>query len=528
MNAYKSAGRPVCSRASAAVPEPVIQSNIFQAYSTMKYTLAALLVGIALRFPQVAAAQDHPAAVNGRAPIEDAADDADSSSPRLEAHTGNPLFRRSRFPHDRTITAIGVSFSKPSLNDGYVVDAPWRGIYYRNHHMEITASGGSASRTRLNGEVESRPASYFGIGAHFESGYRWGNRRYGVRGMLLQPHIGMGLGVYSSRGTSKWGPYINPGFNIELPYVLADFSLGMSYNFGSKDTDPAGIRGFHIAPTLNIALDALWDVLDPELAFQGVRTGTVSSVQDRTVFSESGTNSRGQSYTINYTRPTIVTTSFQYEAYTNEIPKLSGIFARYSYNGAKTYRDASSMFGLGYGLRKKMLVLDIYAEYGKLSSVSALSEKLEKNAEDKPSYAPDKDDPGTFRSTATAYRGMIKLGFNVLGLLYNEDENSFSRWVLGVMGGYQGFTGIKAASETFDRDLNRYYSLHPNAERGAYYDARLSEGGIAWGFFAGLEIGNVSLHWEWPKSGAAPLFTSTNFSVQYLLPIKLIRKKLVD
>lgn len=491
--------------------------------ASLRSNLCATLLYVVM-FPFTVFSQNNAAGTASGSAIDEAYEEQES---RAE-HSGNPLFRRSRFPHDRTITAIGISLAKPTLNNGYTADAPWRGIYYRNHHLEITASGGSAGTTLRTGEVRSQPASYFGIGAHFESGYRWGNRRYGVRGLLLQPHVGVGVGAYSSRGSSKWGPYINPGFNIELPYILADFNLCMSYNIGSKDKDIAGTRGFHIAPTLNIALDALWDVLDPKLAFQGVRTGTVASVQDRTVFSESGTNSRGQSYTINYTRPEIVTTSFRYEAYTNEIPKLSGIFGRYSYNSAKTYRDASSMFGLGYGLRKKMLVLDIYAEYGKLSAVSSLSEKYEKDAESKPSLAPDKDDPGTFRTSATAYRGMVKLGCNVLGLLYNEDENSFSRWVLGIMGGYQGFKDITADSETFDKDLNRYYAMHPAAEKGAFYDARQSRSGPAWGFFAGLEIGNVALHWEWPKSNAAPLFSSTNFSIQYLLPVKLIRKKLVE
>ncbi len=265
------------------------------------------------------------------------------------------------------LVAGGFNMSKPILANGYSSDY-WKGVHIRSKFVEF----GYMSARVINPLDSNVLGTNIYIGANipiFKLGM--GKRVYGIKGILLIPFIAADIGRTSIGTAHSLQATIAPGLSLQLPYVLVDFRMNTGVTFNNV----AGLKKYKLLlmPTIAFQFDALWDVMDPKIKFNGTFSGTTTS----TTYSES--IEYHTDYDIITTTETTSSRDYSYDSYKKDVGPHISLGPRVCYwnkGDSKKYINGETlMFGLVQSGRAHGFGYDLIGETGTIHSSDGLNLK---------------------------------------------------------------------------------------------------------------------------------------------------------
>jgi hypothetical protein len=257
-----------------------------------------------------------------------------------------------------TRVAAGINFAFPVLQKNYSTE-PWKGIHIRSKVMEFGYVAGKVtnpSDIKVHGY-----SAYLGVNLPFQK-FSFGKREYGIKGFWFAPFFAADLGRMRIDADKSFQITVAPGASIQLPYVLIDFRLNASFGLGNNIS---GLLKNEIllAPTVVFQFDALWDVMDPKLKFDGHYEGVNSSTSysDKVEYTETEI--------ITTTTATTTYSAYSYDSYKYDIGPHISVGPRICYwnlkKGGSTFMAGIVQSGRAHGFG-----YDLVAEKGNITSES--------------------------------------------------------------------------------------------------------------------------------------------------------------
>ena len=398
---------------------------------------------------------------------------------------------------------INPGFSSYSL--GYARSAPlmgWDdiskpfGIRYRVRHIEL----GFTRWEGLDMQADTqRTGVRVAAGYHTPVGlFRIGKRSMDVRGFLLQPVMGGGY----TNTAGKHGAYVSPGIHLQLPFVIIGLRANTEYTFGG---------GFNVFPEVNVQLDALATLLDPQL----VRTGTYNSSSTR------AEPLGGGWYKVTHTE---YATPF----YIKNIGPIWAVTPRFGYSVAPQLDKPYTTKGLGISGRLNYFGADIHIDKGKLvTGVTPNANALDGTVR---SQFDNERVVGTINTTELTLEG----SFNLVGLFLTifkknaiskmgSDATQLNRlhFNLGMTYMTPGKVNL-AQPDSAAAYTDRFFADNPDVERNAINDPlqHKKEWGVTYGL--SLELGAVGVRVN--NKLSKTMGKGSSVEVYYLLPVTKILK----
>ncbi|HTL83194.1 MAG TPA: hypothetical protein VL651_15880 [Bacteroidia bacterium] len=352
-----------------------------------------------------------------------------------------------------TRVAAGFNYAFPKLRHDYSTD-PWKGVHIRNKFIEL---GYMAGKVKDPSEQEVLGYNAY-IGGNFTlRKYAFGKREYGIKGYFVVPFIAGDIGLLSIGGQRCGMATFAPGISLQLPYTLIDFRLNVGLGF---DNVHGLLRNqVFIAPTFAFQLDALWDVMDPHLKFDGHYEGVneYTSYSDHVEYTDD--------YIITTTTATTTYSPYSYDSYRYDVGPHISIGPRVSYWNLKK-GDHTLMTGIVQSGRAHGFGYDLIAEKGSITTQTGYDLK--------------------------ATRAMARLSFDIgLGKVGNTH---FTRLMVGGGLGYNWFQ----KSDT-----------HVHSDNGQFFN-----------MFVSYEIGAVSFEYSVNKAFYNKFDDQKYFAFSYRLPIE--------
>ncbi|CAN5269444.1 hypothetical protein BH09BAC5_BH09BAC5_09610 [soil metagenome] len=270
----------------------------------------------------------------------------------ISASTG--LFAQNNY----ALVAGGFNFAKPILQNGYTSDW-WKGVHIRSKYVEF---GYMSARV-----IDPLEKNVLGTNAYLGANIPIrklgiGKRVYGIKGFLLIPFIAGDIGRTSIGAAHSFQGTIAPGVSLQLPYVLIDFRMNTGVTFNNV----AGLKNHKLLlmPTIAFQFDALFDIMDPKIKFNGTFSGTTTS----TTYSES--TEHYTDYDIVTTTATTSSSSYSYDTYKKDVGPHISLGPRVCYwskaGGKKYINGESLMFGLVQSGRAHGFGYDLIGETGSI------------------------------------------------------------------------------------------------------------------------------------------------------------------
>ncbi|MEO5642421.1 MAG: hypothetical protein ABIQ40_16720 [Bacteroidia bacterium] len=354
-----------------------------------------------------------------------------------------------------TRVAAGFNFGHPRLAEGYN-GGEWKGINIRSNFLELgymSAGVFDPSGTRRLGYNV-----YLGVNFPIKK-LMFGKREYGIKGFLVAPFIAGDLGYTGIGERHSFQATVAPGVSLQLPYTVIDFKLNTSVAFGNV---PGLLRQkILFMPTIVFQFDALWDVMDPVLKFDGHYEGV----------NESTSYHQDVSYHTTYTEYTTYSTTtyspYSYDSYKRDVGPYISVGPRISFwnlkNSTGTFMKGIQQSGRAHGFG-----YDLIAENGAITTAEDIDLK------------------------ATRVMGRLSFDLNVS----KEGLTHFTRFMFGPSLGYCWFTKSDA---------------RVNSENGQFF-----------GYFISLEVGAVSFSFEKNYAFYNKFDNQRYFSVSYNIPFERV------
>ncbi|MDQ3110871.1 MAG: hypothetical protein M3R17_13340 [Bacteroidota bacterium] len=354
-----------------------------------------------------------------------------------------------------TRVAAGFNFGHPKLAEGYN-GGEWKGVNIRSKFLEMGYM--SAGVFDPSGTRQLGYNAYMGVNFPIKS-LMLGKREYGIKGFLVVPFVAGDLGFAGIGKGHSFQATVAPGISLQLPYTVIDFKLNTSIAFGN-------VPGFYrqkvlFMPTIVFQFDALWDVMDPVLKFDGHYEGVTQSTSYHTEVEEHVT------YTEYTTYSTTTYSPYSYDSYKRDVGPHISLGPRISYwnlkNAGSTFMKGIQQSGRAHGFG-----YDLIAENGGITTAEGYDLK------------------------ATRVMGRLSFDFNVS----KEGLTHFTRLMIGPSLGYCWFTQS---------------------------DARVrSENSQFFGYFLSLEVGAVSFSFEKNYAFYNKFDNQRYFSVSYNIPFERV------
>lgn len=409
------------------------------------------------------------------------------------------LLINGRAQNEYAAVTGGMLFSSPTFKNGYQAEN-WKGIYSRSHFLEFGFTFGEVNKDSLHPIVGNN----FFVGANIPlTNLKLGHRHHGVRGILVQPFLGLDLGRTKVDQYKSWNLVAAPGLSIQMPFFVIDFRLNSQLNFRVKDNSALPRLAF--TPMVSLQLDALYDVFDPNIQFD--RTEYRTRVTDYT--------------TIEQLEDKIIkTTTTTYEHYSVDV-YVSDV-QPFRYFGPRfiqrdpQFAGKTMLFGLGYGIRKASFGIDFIVDGGKLGHASSY-EKAPTFSDPNNVGKINKDD-SRYIGDMSCVRGLARILFDL-----NASETratQFSRVMAGIGMGYAYLWNQRYYNTDNLKDLDAYLASDKEIFSTSAIDARKSKSGVFLHTALIYERGAISLGYEFNLNVNAELTRVNTFSIGYLIPYK--------
>lgn len=399
----------------------------------------------------------------------------------------------------------GYNAATPHLKNGYKA-ADWKGIYGRSKFIEFGFSTGKVSAS----DSLMRGTNWF-VGVNVPlMGMKFGNRRYGVKGFLFVPYLAGSVGATSVGGKGAFGGTITAGASLQLPFIVVDFRMNTIVTPGNK---APGMKTVTFMPAMVIGFDALWDVLDPKLQFDGTRWHQYNSYE-RHVDVE-----HHEDYDIITTTETTEYHQWSNDVYQYDVGGYIGIGPRVSWT-KHAYAGETKMLGLVQSGRARGLMYDLIAETGKVGFASSFADTSTFEDPYPKRRKLDKSD-SKYAGSVNCTRGLVRLGFDL-----NKSEqhaNQFTRFMVGLGMGYAFFGTPKYDRESAPEELDAFFASHPNVVANDRMDARKFKDGMFFQLFFSFELGVISIGYERNFYKTAALADVGTLTFTYNLPVDRVR-----
>lgn len=355
--------------------------------------------------------------------------------------------------------AAGFNYGWPQLKKGYASE-PWKGVHIRSKFLEfgyMSGHGTTPAETSTFGFD-----AYAGVNIPFLKAAR-GKRAYGLKGFYVVPFIAANIGLMAYDGKAAFQGTVAPGLSLQLPYTVVDFRLNTVIS--AKEMHGLIGQRLLLLPTFAFQLDALWDVMDPQLHFDGHYEGVYTNTYENVSYEETD-------YAIYKT--TTTTTTYQpysYDVYKYNVGPHISAGPRVSYWNLKK-GPSTLMFGLVQSGRAHGFGYDLIGERGTVESKSN-------------GY------------TTTATRAMARLSFDL-----NRSAKGFTQFTRLMAGAGVGYCWFENSGE------------HATATNGQFINA-----------FISYELGAVSFSLEKNFSFYNGFESQQYFSFAYRLPFERLHDR---
>jgi len=405
--------------------------------------------------------------------------------------------------------SAGVGMMMPVTRAEYSAKK-FQGAHLRINMFEMSYFAGESYLNNSNTEDSVYASINYNIGLNIPIPKpKIGKRIAGIKGILIQPIVGLHFGGGSILGVKTNHINLSPGFTFQIPYALVDVRLNTAYRWSKGDyTHNSLVEGICFTPSITFEFDGLDAIWDSKI----VKTGKFTS-------SYRSSTSIGGGWSI------VSTTGRTSDFYMSDVRPFFALKPYYEI-GQIVGSQRLKAFGLSFAGRYGAMMFDAGFDFGGYE----LHEPGGNGFDGEISESVLHDTKGK----ANALDSYIKLGLDPLSLIqmtfFGTTQAEAKKGLtknLRLYGGL-GVGYMMAGKATFINpqkaasSLDNFFAANPDLERNVDTDPSMIESSMSLTVFFQVELASISVFWQM-KGGKVGMRNS--FGVAYIIPYNRVIKK---